>query len=345
MSPPILVRLGLSTPLGLTARATQVAFAAGLTSFKRVDPHGGDNETVRASRYPAIAEAKELAREERMLFFARRALADCLTDWTPELGPITCYLALPEPDPEYPLDLRHLRRSLQASAPAGIQIDWNARIVNAGRAGFFDLVRLATQDLASGATQTALIGGLDSACDTASLLSLGRRGMLLGPENLDGRIPGEGAGFICLRRPSSAVRGLASIGNVAYDRDRQAFQHRNPMHAIALSSVFRTLQRSMADGPRPNQLISCQPQEGIWGRELSNAYLRAVSLMPEPYRASQVASGVGDTGAAAPFVGLAAALHWMQNARRVGRRVQRVVMYGAADEGAVGAAIVDTPLP
>lgn len=340
MSPFALTRLAVSTPLGLTTRATQVAYAAGLTSFKRIDPLGGDNETVRASRYLAIGDAPSLPREERMLFFACRALADCVLGWSRENGPLTCYLALPEPDPEAPLDVQHLRRRLRASVPAGVQIDWNARSVTAGRAGFFELVQTAKQDLISGATQTALIGGLDSMCDTASLRSLGRRRMLLGPENLDGRIPGEGAGFVCLSRLSSYVRPQATIDKLAQDRDRLPFDQRNPMHAVALSSVFRTLQQSAGE-LRPNQLISCQPQEGLWGRELSNAYLRAVSLMPEPYRATQVASGVGDTGAAAPFVGLAAALHWMQNAKRVGRRVQRVVMYGASDEGAVGAAILD----
>lgn len=340
MSQPVFVRLGLATPLGLSARATQCAVAAGLTAFAETEVLDDAGNPVRASHLRSLDPG--MTREERMLFFGQRALAECLSGLDPRrMVPIVCHLALPEQDVR-PIDDKTVLRGLKDVADPAMPLDWSARIIHAGRAGVFAALEAAAASLASGGASLALVGGVDSNCDRASREHFAGEGRTLGKSNPDGLIPGEGAGFVLLARGGTSGFGapLGRLVACATARDTLPFGKRNPMKAVGLTALFRQLRKAHAGQPRPQHLFSCQTGEGFWARELSHAYLRNVEIMPEPFRTSIVAASLGDAGAASGAIQLGMAHHLFATSARTGVKVERAVVYGAADGGSAGGCIV-----
>jgi 3-oxoacyl-[acyl-carrier-protein] synthase-1 len=87
-------------------------------------------------------------------------------------------------------------------------------------------------------------------------------------------------------------------------------------------------------------VFSCQTGEGIWARELSIAHLRNVEIMPEPQKRYLLAGSMGDAGAAGGAIQVAYLVH-LAGRRKPGRRkLDRAIVYGAADGGDVGACVV-----
>jgi 3-oxoacyl-[acyl-carrier-protein] synthase I len=339
VSTPFFVRLGLSTPLGLHASATVTAISAGLTGFDATEVVDESGAPVRASRLKGLDPT--LPREERILALGRRALAECLGDLDARRSTsVACYIALPEKDAR-PFDEAYVMQTL-SSAAAHLPLDWSARPIRAGRAGVFLALEAAAAAIASGKTPVALVGGLDSHCDAPSLEHLADAGRTLGASNSDGLIPGEAGGFLLLARHDAAAgHGLphGKLVACASARDVLPFDKRNAMLAIGLTTMFRHL-RARAGQPRPQRLYSCQTGESFWARELNHAYLRNATLMPEPFVKSTVAESLGDCGAGAGIVELAMAFASFKTSWRRGAKVDRAIVYGAADEGAVGGCIV-----
>ncbi|MEZ4302572.1 MAG: beta-ketoacyl synthase N-terminal-like domain-containing protein [Polyangiaceae bacterium] len=236
-------------------------------------------------------------------------------------------------------------RELHGAADPALPLDWSPKVVHGGRAGLFAALSAAMTALASGKVRMALAGGLDSSCDTASLRHLAAEKRVLGKENPDGLVPGEGAGFLLLAH-KDAVSGLGPpLGRLvacATARDDRPFRDRRPLEATALTSVFRQLRQAGAARPRPQHLFSCQTGEGFWSRELSTAYLRNAELMPEPFRVTLVAASLGDAGAASPAIQIAMALHAFVPRRRTAPPLTRALVYGSADNGLTGACAVES---
>jgi 3-oxoacyl-[acyl-carrier-protein] synthase-1 len=341
MSPPVFVRFGIATPLGLSSQATSCAIAAGLTGFTTTEARDRAGDPARASRLAQLGA--ETPREDRMLFLARHALAECLAELDPRrLTSIACYLALPESHGR-PFDEAYVVRGVRDLAGAQLPLDWSARPLRLGRAGVFHALEAATGLIASGRAPLALIGGVDSHCDRGSLRHLIQHDRILGRHNLDGLIPGEGAGFVLLaRRDASHAFGppRGQLLSAATARDALPFGQRSPLPAVGLTTAFRQLRRAHAGQPRPQLLYSCQTAESFWGRELNHAYLRNGELMPEPFRTTTIADSLGDAGAASPVVQLAMACRGLAMGARAGRPISHAIVYGAADHGEVGACIV-----
>lgn len=340
MSPPSFVSLGLATPLGLSSRTTQVAIAGGLTGFVETDAEDRAGERVRASRVATLEDRAN--REDRMLFMGQRALLECASViGEGKAGPtntVIAYVALPERDARR-FDDSYVMRGLR-TASAQLPIDWSAPPIRAGRAGLFFALNNAVADLGAGRCSAALIGGIDSNADRDSLSHYIERGRILGPHNPDGLIPGEGAGFVLVAPGGTWGAALGRLLSNATARDSAGWDERSPMIAQGLTSVFRQLRHANAGQPRPNRIYSSQTAESFWFRELNNAYLRNGDVMPEPFKVTKLAESLGDAGAAAPVIELGMAFHDFEHSHRRALDIRRALVYGAADEGAVGGCIV-----
>jgi 3-oxoacyl-[acyl-carrier-protein] synthase-1 len=341
MSAPVFVRLGLATPLGLTAPTTLHALAAGITCFRDTAVHGRDAEPLRAALLAALDPSS--TRSERILFFAQRALRECL-EGVPSgaFARIPAFVALPEPGRGGPLTLLDISRSLGRATPPGVPLDWSAPPITAGRAGVFQALDAARAAIAQRSAEAALIAGLDSYCDRASLVQLDDSVRILGDDNPDGLIPGEGAGVVLLADAGAARRAgllpLATLEASALGRDAEPFEKRNGARARGLTAVLRRL--SKAAPARVDAVFSCQTGEGLWARELSIAHLRNVEIMPEPQKRYLLAGSLGDVGAAGGAIQLAYLVH-LAGRRKLGlRKLDRAIVYGAADGGDVGACVV-----
>ena len=171
--------------------------------------------------------------------------------------------------------------------------------------------------------------------------------MLLGPANCDGRIPSEAAGFLLVAHAQcpDTHRVLAQVLPPEEGADRASFDSVHTGAALnvahGLTELFRRVLSQPAVPPRVDCIISAQPGEGFWGREVSYAYLRNVQRMPEPLRLEFVGAELGDTAAAAGLVALLRALASLRPpAWSIEPPSHSALVYGVSDTGAIGACVL-----
>lgn len=334
--------MGLCTPLGLTALATQVEMAAGTVRFFETDVLDNVGEPVRASVLTLLEP--DLTRTERMTAMAVTALQESLKH-TVSLGiaRLPLLLALPELGSGSPFERDHLLDALsKAMDPIRLEVS-ESTLFPEGRAGLFRALAAASQHLKSRKSPFVLVGGVDSTCDRASLTHHARTGRCLGPGTRDGLLPGEGAGFFLLA--SNVPPGLSAHGWIigcALAHEPNAFQQQESNLAKGLTAAFRQLrQHPIAGTRRVDHLLSCQTGETFWTQEFNHAYFRNAPLMPEPLTVDLVAEHLGDIGAAAGAVQLGNALHRFKRLKSAHGRAARALIYGCADAGQVGACILE----
>jgi len=339
--------LGLCTPLGLSARTTQVEMAAGTVRFFETDVPDAAGEPTRASLLTLLEPG--MSRTERMASLAVTALEDCLRD-VASLGleRLPLLLALPEPGSGAPFDTNELLEALDAIAgPVRLESSPDT-LYPEGRAGVFHALADAARMLKARRASVVLVGGVDSLCDRESLAHHVRTGRSLGPTTRDGILPGEGAGFVLLA--SSTLPGLRRLGRglagwvvgCALAHEPHSFLQREPNLAEGLTDAFRQLRRHpVAGSRRVEHVLSCQTGESFWAQEFTYAYLRNAALMPEPLTTTLVAETLGDVGAAAGVIQLGRALHLMKKLKPVNDNPPRLLIYGCADSGPIGACVVE----
>ncbi|MCY1072971.1 beta-ketoacyl synthase N-terminal-like domain-containing protein [Archangium lansingense] len=336
--------LGLCTPLGLTARTTQVEMAAGTVRFFLTEVLDRKGEPLRASRLTLLEPHR--TRSERMGALATTALHDCLKEARVEkTEPLPLVLALPTPGSGPAVDEESLLRALaEVAAPARLQVRPEG-LCRDGRAGFFVALARAMELLLSGHARRVVVGAVDSLCDPGSLEHLLARRRLLCSSAREGILPGEGAGFVLLARASAprrdGPRAQGRIHALALAKEPRHRLQTEPSLAEGLTSVFRQLHAHPAAGSRRvAHVLSCQTGEAYWGHEFNRAYLRNAALMPEPLVGHLVAESQGDVGAGAGAIQLGHALHVLGELDPEHEQALRALVYGCSDEGRVGAFII-----
>jgi 3-oxoacyl-[acyl-carrier-protein] synthase-1 len=319
--------------------------AAGTVRFFETDVLDATGEPVRASVLKLLDP--NLSRTERMVSLAVTALQEALKGVAPPgVDHLPLLLALPEPGSGVPFDLEVVREKLNgAAAPVRLGISKDAFFYE-GRAGFFRALAEAFLLLKSRRAAWVLVGGVDSMCDHQSLAHHARTGRSLGPGMPDGILPGEGAGFILLTSAeTSRQRRLKAQGWVvgcALAHEPHSFLQRKPNMAEGLTEAFCQLRlHPMAGTHRVDHILSCQTGESFWAQEFNYAYLRNAPLMPEPLTMNQVAESLGDVGAAAGAIQFGSALHLLSKLEKTSGEIARILVYGCADAGHVGACIVE----
>lgn len=332
-----IVRMALACPVGLRADTALAALRAGVTRFSALD------DDVRVARLSCIAPTS--TRLDRMVALVRYALAGALAEpVAPYRASLPVFLALPEPGSAAPFDEASLLGAIQAlvSTATGAQaVLADAAVHRSGRAGVFAAIRQAAVALADERIRWALVGAVDSLVDPASVENLAARGLLLGPQNLDGRIPGEACTFFLVTRPGVIDRGdvHATISRVVNDVDPACFAEflagKAINRAAGLTRVFRDISRAHLS--RFGAVVSAQPGESFWGREFAYAYLRNIASMPEPLRIVACGSDLGDAGAAAGGAALARGIAELKSTARSGTPAcSSVLVYAGSDQGALG---------
>jgi 3-oxoacyl-[acyl-carrier-protein] synthase I len=324
---PVILRVGLCSPLGLSTAATQRAAVAGLAAFSDTLVEDEEGRPLRASHFAALAG--DTTRTERLIFFAERALQNCIDALEPRhIPPIKAFVALPAGDVSRPLRADDVMSALQRRGP-GFAIDWSERPVVAGPAGFLHALHAACDSISAGATSLALVGGVDSNCDRASLRALVRSRRALTRNNPDGAIPGEGAGFLLVARaPTAGLAPLARVVASAIAKD-----------SASLGPVFTQLYAACG-GVRPDHLFACQRPDRAASRALIEAYFRAPRLMPEPFRMSLSAEALGDAGVGAAAVETGITLHRFAISSRRPEPLRAALICAPGDGGRAAGAVV-----
>lgn len=324
-----ILSIGLTTPLGMNARATVAAMTAGIVRIAETTVLFDSGEPARASLHRHLPP--DAPRGERLAFMARSALCDCLAGFRPLARALPVHLALPAEGVGGEFVEDELMRQLRAAVSEEFALDVVTRDVS-GRAGFFRALQRARQHVeAEGGP--VLVGGVDSMCDQTSLAYLVDADRLLGSKNPDGLLPGEGAGFMLLGAGPARGRLFAvAVGEEPCTRQRD-----RPNLARGLTDTLRALHRSLDPPGRVGQVLSCQTGEAFWAQEFARAYLRCSELFSEPLAVELVADSLGDVGAAAGVIQGGLAL--------LRRRYRRdaswpALVYGCSDDGTVGACVL-----
>ena len=319
------LRIGLGTPIGLTAPTTLAAARAGVVRFAETAHEDRHGEPLRASRLTQLDPSCE--RSRRIAALAGWAVQDCLAALASP-SPLPLYFAAPAAG-DAPVDEAAIVDALRIDAPVPLEL---RELVRGGRAGMFQLLAAVARD----APPLALVLAADSLCDAITLQKLGERDRVLGSRR-DGLIPGEAAGALLLAH-GPAPAGERALARITAWTLGHVSNHPERVQALAdgLCDVFARLGRSPLVGDlRPRCVASCQTGEVFEARAFSYAALRQALRMPEPQVHLRACDSFGDTGAAAPALALALALH------RLRAHSGRALLYGSGEDGALGACLLD----
>jgi 3-oxoacyl-[acyl-carrier-protein] synthase-1 len=337
---------GLACPVGLTTDTALSAMHAGIKRI--VEPERVQDSLGDFARGSMLSQLDPgTSRTDRALYMARFALAEACAPLTSSgIKTVPCFLALPSHDSSPPLDvsviLRQLANVLRERSAVSLEIrqEW---LFARGRAAAFFALNTAIAALAGGECEAALVGGLDSQVDPATLSSLSEKNRILCPGNPDGLIPGEGAAFLLLgsMQTDSTIKAVHITScAIASEPNPRGFDA--PYVGLGLTALFRELRQDHT--ARADVVISAQTGESAFERAFAYAYLRNTALMPEPLRSTVMGALIGDAGAAAGAMAMVAAVAGLRPPRALPRRPPRhasALVYGESDDGPVGGCIVE----
>ena len=332
--------VGLACPVGLHSAAALVAMRAGITRIIERDDVEGPAGPVRAHTLSVVDV--RASRLERSLALARHALQEAVSGiQAPLAAPLRCFVALPEPGVGPRLDPEEMALGLRVTTGAGapVHLELGRRTAfESGRAGVFKALAAAVVALAREPARPCVVGGIDSLVDPVTFAGLAARNRLLGPTNVDGILPGEGAAFVLLAHPGAvgAHRARVIALHLADEPIPRDGAGARLSASLGLAAVFKALRAEFAG--RVDEIFAGVTSEVYFGRELSHAYLRNEPLMPEPLRCQALGGLLGDVGAAAGAISLVQAIAGLAPARRSTNTTG--LAYGSSDSGLVGGCIV-----
>jgi 3-oxoacyl-[acyl-carrier-protein] synthase-1 len=345
----VIVGAGMMTAVGLTAAETAASVRASTMLFsqsqfydRRFAPF--TLAEVLADGLPTLAEgtAPRLpARQQRLLRLAAMPLGECLRPLGDQSPPLGLSLALPELSTTQPVVGSAFVKQL--SLQVGGRIDPRASDAShRGRAGSILAIGQAILTLQSGRAEFMVAGGVDSYRDPHVLGTLDLERRVKSRLNLDGFIPGEGAGFLLLTSVAAAARHglpiIARTSRVAAGFETGHLHSTEPYRGDGLAMTFQQLFAAREAAAPVAEVYSSMNGESHWAKEWGVGYIRNKGAFDQQHGMHHPADCYGDVGAASGPVmaGLAAlGIHG-------GYRRSTSLVYGSSDDGARAAMLIQS---
>jgi 3-oxoacyl-[acyl-carrier-protein] synthase-1 len=346
-----IVGVGMMTAVGLSAAETAASVRAKTARFvespirdKQFEPFtlAEVPEDGLPKLAPELTERPALtSRERRMLRLATMPLRECLTPFPGGVERVGLCLALPEMETQQPLNRLAFVTHL-AMQTGGAFAPNASDASHVGRAGGFIAIGQAVLSIQSGRAEFMIAGGVDSYRDPFILATLDRDDRVKSEENLDGFVPGEGAGFLLLASERAAslhgLTALARVAPVAAGFEAGHLYSTEPYRGDGLAGTLQTLVAQGALEAPVGEVYSSMTGENHWAKEWGVAFLRTKVAFREDHGMHHPAESFGDTGAASGplMVGLAA-LGIKGRYRR-----SPALAYGSSDRGGRAAVLVSS---
>ncbi|WP_407904648.1 hypothetical protein [Escherichia coli] len=171
--------------------------------------------------------------------------------------------------------------------------------IHGGKTGIGSAITEAQRILYSGLASYALLVGVDSYFSPARINHLLTHERVLCTSNRDGFIPGEGAGAIVFCKPDSCIQGIYITGVGVSNEDAHILQNDKANMARGLSVAIR---KAIHDAgillAETDFHISGVTGESWYFRETALAITRCLEKKKKQYPHYQLASNLGETGAA-----------------------------------------------
>lgn len=344
-----IVRVGMTSALGLSALQSAASVRAGLSGYRQSSILDDDEERITMAFVPeedlpelspSLHGAGLSARKTRMVRLAGLALPDCVSEerW---LDRTPMFLAVPDAHPGLMFSMTpdFLQR---VSEQSSILFDLKgSRLYPHGRAGGFLALRDALVHLRAGKADRVIVGGVDSFVDLMLLATLVQEKRVRALGIFDGFTPGEGAAFALLMRAESALRDgreILALVDEAACADEPGHRYSDvPYHAEALDLAIGQVFAAGSSSLIPVQTIySGFNGEHFSSKEWAVASLRHRSRVAEHARIEHPADCLGDTGAAlGPMMMVLATLG-------IARKVRRApcLLWCSSDKAERGAALL-----
>lgn len=298
--------IGMITAVGLNAQQCAASVRAGISRYAESPIQNGAARPITMALLPDAVlpelkpEASQLlsrptARQTRMLRLADSACREALAEFAGPAPP-PLFLATPEgmPSQPSPLDGSFLNALY-------VQVDGLFDVAQSlcfphGRAGGFEALAAATQALASGQHNYALIGGVDSYLDLALLAALDAETRLLADGVMDGFAPGEGAAFVllCAREALPSAVAISAPGIAVEAGHRYSEQ---PYKGDGLADAVRAALTAFG-GSQVRSVICSLNGENFGAKEWGVALTRNGNGIDAEAQLEHPAEFLGDTGAA-----------------------------------------------
>jgi 3-oxoacyl-[acyl-carrier-protein] synthase-1 len=343
-----ILRLGMVTPVGLSAPTSAAAFRAGIVRVREssfVDRHSEpilagflDEEFLPRLSLPKATRKVPSVRYARMLRLASSALHEAARGTSkPAL-----LLALPEDGGDVGMEFIE-----QLAHLSGVELDVRgSKLYPQGRAGGLLALAEALRRLATPSQAPVLVGGVDTYCDLPLLDALWDEQRLRAHGLTDGFAPGEGASFVLLgphgRGQRLGLPPMASVLGVGTGVEKGHLYGTEPYLGEGLSDAFRALFSSLAGAPpRIRCVYAGLNGESFWSKEWGVSYLRHSRYFEEGFRFEHPIECMGDPGAALGPILLSLAAIGIQR----GYRPAPCLVWCSSDREPRGAALVDAVRP
>ncbi len=306
---PVIVGLGLQTPVGLNLAANVAAVQANLNVFRLSDHLLG----YKTGEHLKISQLQTLPREwtplERMkamaLAAAKEALGPLLklagSDQAPQ--EISMLLSAPPERPGFPAGSGAvLFQYLMNSLPLSVRKEGSG-VGALGHDGGLAAVHQAAGMIRAGIVDFCLVGGVECYHSPETLYWLESQERLKLETEPNGFIPGEGASFVLLCSQERAVRlGLTApvqILSTGRGAEERLWHTGLPNLGTGLSQAFHTLFASEWTPPRRVRATYCDLNGESWrADEWGYAYVRTGERHASPLHLRHPAANWGDLGAA-----------------------------------------------
>jgi len=311
----------MMTSVGLSAPETAASVRGGTMRFTEIDWRDQRFEPFTVAQVPeealpALTEplAKEgglSLREDRMLRLATMPLLECLRSIPPLPRSVGLILALPETETARPLDRAGFVKRLALQTDGAFDFQ-SSNSDPKGRAGGLLAIGQAGNKIREGQASFFLAGGIDTYRDLYVLGRLDMDRRVKSSVQLDGFIPGEGAGFVLLASAkAAAAAGLHPLGlvsSVSEGREEGHLYSEKPYRGDGLATALAGFLEGNGSHAPIREVYSSMNGENHWAKEWGVAYLRNHAAFSPSHRMHHPADCFGDTGAACGplMVGLAA---------------------------------------
>lgn len=214
-------------------------------------------------------------------------------------------------------------------------------LVGQGRAAGVTAVAEACRQVAAGEVPHVLVGGVDSYRDLYLLGALDADARVKSSQNMDGFIPGEGAGFLLISETGvAAVERRPVMARVVATGSAVEAGHlhsEEPYRGDGLSAALASLQDAEAEVGTALRAYSTMNGESHWIKEWGVACMRHRELLAD-CALLHPAESYGDAGAASGVLAVALAAHDLVEAAPG----TCSLVYGSSDHGERSAALLES---
>jgi 3-oxoacyl-[acyl-carrier-protein] synthase I len=342
----VVTAIGMTTPVGLTAAQSCAAVRAGISALTELEyfivmkdefPQG---PMLGCAVRPVTDGYVGLGRWTRLATAAMTDLVDAAPLSAGDLAAAGLYLALPPlgrrgVDPRIAERLG-LRIAQWMDVPG---LERRTRVFAEGHAAGALAIQSAVADVTGGAVPLAIVCGVDSLVEPASLRFFLEKKRLKTDDHVDGFVPGEAAACLLIepkgRAVSRGARPLASVEAASVAVEPVTIWASDPSAATGLSDAARGALEQLADRGQSTRLVVCDLNgETYRAKEFGTAAARVLSAVPNPFAVWHAADCIGDTGAAAFIVSACVGARALLKGYA---KSDAVLLLGSSDDGLRGA--------